>query len=405
MSKLVFRKKIAYLMLLLLMGTTMSACSGETSANSNSGGSEITGNSANGGFANNGAGGNISSGDNSDISSSTSDISPANQSGTDQNSSDQGSSDQGSSNQGGSDQNGSNQGGSDQDGSNHSGQGSASVTPKPVTGARSNEIRVLNPIASGSMLKENTAATLDYSNSSEGYVCVRYNGSVSKIKLRITGPDSIVYTYDLRTKDFEVFPLTGGNGTYSVAVYENVRGTEYSTAFYETINVSVSNELSPFLYPNQYVNFNSSSKTVAKAAEIVTMADSDLDAISLVYNYIISNISYDYAKAENPPTGYVPSVDDILASGTGICLDYAAVMCTMLRSQGIPARLEIGYASDAYHAWLSVYVKDIGWINGIVEFTGNKWTLMDPTFGANTDETTLKKFIGNGSNYTLQKIY
>ena len=35
----------------------------------------------------------------------------------------------------------------------------------------------------------------------------------------------------------------------------------------------------------------------------------------------------------------------------------------MLRSQRIPAKLEIGYSGDIYHAWISVYIKDIGWID------------------------------------------
>ena len=98
-------------------------------------------------------------------------------------------------------------------------------------------------------------------------------------------------------------------------------------------------------------------------------------------------------------------VDSILTSGTGICLDYAAVMASMLRSQRIPTRLEVGYAQDAYHAWISVYTADTGWLNGIIEFDGNVWTLVDPTFGANTDDKALKKFIGDGTNYILQKMY
>ena len=47
----------------------------------------------------------------------------------------------------------------------------------------------------------------------------------------------------------------------------------------------------------------------------------------------------------------------------------------------------------------------VGWVSGIIEFDGNVWTLVDPTFGANTDNKTLKKFIGDGSNYILQKMY
>lgn len=273
-------------------------------------------------------------------------------------------------------------------------------------GSRDNSPKCLIPSADGTSTSSNDIALIDYSNSESGYVTVSYTGASSKVKLRITGPDAIVYTYDLNTAGYpEVFPLTSGNGSYSIAVYENIAGTEYSTGFYETIDVAISEDIIPFLYPNQYVNFDESSKVVAKASEVVYSANSDLDAVSLVYNYLIENITYDYDKASSAPTGYIPDVDAILASGTGICLDYASVMCSMLRSQGIPARLEIGYAADAYHAWLSVYIDDIGWINGIVEFFGDTWTLMDPTFGASTDDATLRKFIGDGTNYTLQKIY
>lgn len=272
-------------------------------------------------------------------------------------------------------------------------------------GARDNTPKCLVPKADGVSVLENEAATLDYSHCDLGYVNVRYNGTVEKIKLRITGPDEVVYTYDLKTKDYEVFPLTGGNGSYSVAVYENIQGTEYVTSFFETIEVNIIDELGAYLYPNQYVNFCSSSNVVSQAEELVYSADTDIDAVGLVYNYIIENISYDYDKAASSPTGYVPDIDAILASKTGICLDYASVMCSMLRSQGIPTRLEIGYAADAYHAWISVYITDIGWINGIIEFSGDSWSLMDPTFGASTDDSTLKKFIGDGTNYVLQKIY
>ena len=75
--------------------------------------------------------------------------------------------------------------------------------------------------------------------------------------------------------------------------------------------------------------------------------------ITRIYDYITGNITYDYDKASDPPTGYTSDVDAILDSGTGICLDYAAVMASMLRSQRIPTRLEVGYAQDAYHAWIS----------------------------------------------------
>lgn len=76
-------------------------------------------------------------------------------------------------------------------------------------------------------------------------------------------------------------------------------------------------------------------------------------------------------------------------------------------SEASPSRpgWEVGYAKVAYHAWISVYTRETGWLNGIISFDGKTWTLMDPTFGANSSESALKKFIGDGSNYTLQKLY
>lgn len=275
----------------------------------------------------------------------------------------------------------------------------------PKKGSRDNTIRCLVPEADGTLLLSNDVAEIDYSHTEDGYVSVKYTGTVPIIKLRITGPDEEVYTYDLKTNDYEVFPLTGGNGQYTVAVYENIEGTQYAVAMSELIDVQVEDDLTPYLYPNQYVNFTKDSAAVKYASELVYSANSDIEAVELIYDYIVNNITYDKAFAESKPTNYVPDIDNTLNTQKGICLDYAALMCSMLRSQGIPTRLEIGYAADAYHAWISVHIEDKGWINGIVEFTGDTWQLMDPTFGASTNDEALKKFIGDGTNYTLQKIY
>ena len=287
-------------------------------------------------------------------------------------------------------------------------QGSLKPTASTVSdekGTRDNTPVVLETEAPGDKVTSNDAAIIDYSNASEGYICVSYIGSVSKVKLRITGSDEVTYTYDLHGNGYEAFPLTSGSGQYDVTVYENIEGTSYSTCLHETVSADITNEFGPFLYPSQYVNFSATSKTVSKGAELVKPANTDLEAVTLIYDYITSNITYDYDKASDPPTGYTTDVDQILASGTGICLDYSAVMCSMLRSQRIPTRLEVGYAQDAYHAWISVYIEDVGWLNDIIQFNGETWTLVDPTFGANTSNTVLKKFIGDGTNYQLQKIY
>ncbi len=283
--------------------------------------------------------------------------------------------------------------------------GEASVKEEFSENLRDNTPICLIPSADGIAETHNDVASIDYSNASCGYVMANYTGSSPKVKLRITGPDSVVYTYDLHGSDYETFPLSSGDGSYDVAIYENISGTSYSTCLFKKIAVTIEDEFMPFLYPNQYVNFTIDSKTVMKGMDLAFAAENDLEVVTNVYNYMISEITYDYDKASDPPTGYTTDVDEILESGTGICLDYAAVMASMLRSQRIPTRLEVGYAQDAYHAWISIYTEETGWLNGIIEFNGSTWTLVDPTFGANTDDKTLKKFIGNGSNYVLQKMY
>ncbi len=273
------------------------------------------------------------------------------------------------------------------------------------TTIRDNTPVCLVPSADGTTMLSNDFVDIDASHSQEGYIMVLYKGSSPKVKLQIIGPDYMTYTYDLLSEDYEVFPLSAGDGTYQLGVYENVDGNQYATVFAQQMDVVLSNPYGPFLYPNQYVKFESSDNVVSKAKELVATAHDDLEAISLVYNYVTANITYDYDKASSVQSGYVPDPDEILSAKTGICLDYASVMASMLRSQQIPTRLEVGYAGEAYHAWISTYVENQGWINGIIQFDGQSWSLMDPTFAANTGESELKNFIGDGSNYVTKYIY
>lgn len=277
-------------------------------------------------------------------------------------------------------------------------------TPTPIP-TRPNEPVVLVPARGESEVYGNAVAAIDASNSSQGYIMVAYTGSNPKVKLQITTPTGMKYTYTLRG-GWEVFPLTGGDGYYQCNVFENVGGTDYVFALSQSIYAEIENEFLPYLYPNQYVNFDASCLTVAKGAELAEGAMDELDVVNAVYNYVISNTTYDYAKASSVKSGYLPDVDEILSSGTGICFDYSAVMVTMLRTQQIPTRLDVGWAGDIYHAWISVYISDIGWINGLIEFDGTTWKRMDPTFACNGGQSeSIMQFISNDANYNIKYVY
>lgn len=273
-----------------------------------------------------------------------------------------------------------------------------------ASGTRDSTPYCPTPEASGKTVYGNDLAAIDASNASDGYIMAVYKGNVKKVKMQITCPDTTIYTYDL-SNEYQTFPLTSDSGNYHFAVFENIKDTQYSTAFSTDADITISDPLGPYLYTNQYIRYTKDSSAVAKGVELASTASSDLDVISNVYNFMITNITYDYDEAQNVQSGYIPDVDEVLASKKGICLDYASVMTCMLRSQHIPTRMEVGYAGEAYHAWISTYIKDKGWVNGIIEFDGKDWKLMDPTFGASSDSKKLKKFIGDGSNYQVKYIY
>ncbi len=269
---------------------------------------------------------------------------------------------------------------------------------------RDNTPQVLVPEASGKKTISSDVVVIDISHTSQGYCMVNYVGASEKVKLQLATPEKITYTYTLHT-GFETFPLTGGDGSYTVTVFEHVHDDQYTTALSESFEVALDNEFVPYLYPNQYVNFSPDDKVISLGAELSENVPDELSVVTNVYNYVAKNITYDKQKAKNVESGYLPVVDEILEAKTGICFDYAAVMASMLRSQGIPTRLEVGYAKDAYHAWVSVYLQEHGWVNGIIEFDGQNWELMDPTFAASQSEKKLKKFIGDGSNYQTKYVY
>ncbi len=128
------------------------------------------------------------------------------------------------------------------------------------------EAAVRAPQASGSMTYSNGIATLDASNASQGYCMIQYSGGVPKIKVQIS-KDGVTYTYDLNARSaYEVFPFSEGNGSYTVKVFEQVTGNQYSQVLSQTVSVTLTDQFGPFLYPNQYVNFSEGSSVVSVAA-------------------------------------------------------------------------------------------------------------------------------------------
>ena len=265
----------------------------------------------------------------------------------------------------------------------------------------------ITPVASGTLTQTTDKAVIDYSNTADGYIMVKYTASTTvKLKAQIKGPSGITYTYDLTAGKWAVFSLSDGSGSYKATVFQNVTGTKYATVTSVTFTAALKDEYAPFLLPNQYVDYSSASKTVAKAKELVKGVNDPLDKVQAVYEYVVNSLTYDKQKAATVKSGYLPVLDTVLAQKKGICFDYASLMAGMLRSQDVPCKLVVGYAGTAYHAWINVYSEETGWVNGAIYFDGVSWKLMDPTFASSgKGSKEIMSYIGDGTNYSAKYVY
>ena len=91
-----------------------------------------------------------------------------------------------------------------------------------------------------------------------------------------------------------------------------------------------------------------------------------------------------YIKAATVKPGTLPDIDTTYEKKMGVCQDLSALMICMLRTQGIPAKLMIGYADKNYHAWVVTLIED-------------KQIFFDPTAAVNG--------ISKPSKYSLERFY
>ena len=252
----------------------------------------------------------------------------------------------------------------------------------PEVYSESREPQVKTPELGGEYIVEGYVA-VNIGNVSRGYFKVRHETDVEALVQ--------IASYNYGQPDFfklegnnewEVFPLTRGDGVYTIQILEYYADRVFAVLFSHDVYVSLENQHYPFLYPSRYVNFNENSAAVALAGRLAGQATSDLEIVQLIYDYITTNISFDLDFALAVYSGFVlqhtPDVDATLAAGAGICFDFAALATAMLRSQNIPTRLEIGYVLDIFHAWVAVYVPDVDWgYAAHPHATG--WGLLDPT--------------------------
>ena len=240
------------------------------------------------------------------------------------------------------------------------------------------------PESPGKEIKKSEKLKVDMSNASEGYFVASVQNKTKKaLKLRVSFKGETL-TYDLKnTGDTEVFPFQMGSGSYEITLWENVSGKKYAAAGKITVTVKLAREDGAFLYPNQYVFYTVDSKAFLKAEELCK-GKTDKEAFDAVCGFMKTQFVYDFVKAATIKPGVLPDIDGSYDKHMGVCQDLSAIMACMLRTQGIPCKLMIGYADKNYHAWT-------------VTIIDGEEVFFDPTAALNA--------ISKPKNYTVERWY
>ena len=247
----------------------------------------------------------------------------------------------------------------------------------------------------------NKYITLDRSTAAQGYVRLRMDKATDK-EVRVylyKGSEYDAFILD-GSKEWYTLGLTNGDGVYTVKVYEHAKDNLFFNRGEVAVEARLADAMAPFKMANQKIDYTSAPNTVAKAAELTRGCNTDRQKIEAIHSFVATGIRYDYDKAaQNDSTGSfrVPDLDEILASRKGVCVDYSALMCGMLRSQGIAARMEYGYlAGGKYHAWVSAYDPAAGW----VRFDPSTYSV-----GYQVNLSWVNNYIADNGNYSCTEVF
>ena len=260
-------------------------------------------------------------------------------------------------------------------------------------------------VASGTLVKKNGKAVIDYSNTKDGYVMVQYTAQTSKpLKAQVKGPTT--YKYNLKQGQWTIFPLSDGNGSYQVSVFQNVSGTRYTNELSQSFKVELTDEFAPFLRPNQYVDYSNAVNTLAKAKDLTKGHHLSPEAGGRHLRLCCQKPQLRLSKGLHGQKRLSAGPGHGAGREKGICFDYAALMAGMVRSLGIPCKLVVGYAGSAYHAWISIWTEESGWVDNVIFFNGTSWQRMEPTFASSGKQSaSIMAYIGDGKNYTTKYLY
>jgi hypothetical protein len=215
--------------------------------------------------------------------------------------------------------------------------------------------------------------SVDTSNTADGYVTVTAEDFKGKTIRIYVGKGSEIYYYEVNSVKTNI-PLQMGTGEYAFKLLEDIGGGKSKVVAAETVHALAIDEQKLYTVSHPFVDYDAST-TAIPAYKALTENQSGTDEkVNVIYEEVVTSYAYNNDLAAEISSGkvssYIPVIDHVYAAKKGICYDFASLFGGTLRSQGIPARLVMGYPPEkpgVYHAWNEIFID-------------NQWLAVDTTF-------------------------
>ena len=204
-------------------------------------------------------------------------------------------------------------------------------------------------------VRDNEAVYVETDKAPNGVVTLHYDAPLENSVVAFVTNSTALYMYSIRSSVTNI-PLQMGDGAYEINVYEKMEDTKYIKILIANVVVDGLRDEEVYTNSIQMVDYEGYKDVIDEINKLLADAQGDREKVEIVYNYIITNYSYSTEKAEGVRAEYLPDLRDFFTTGKGICYDYASLFASVLRSNGIPTKLLMGYRNDVekYHSWNEV---------------------------------------------------
>lgn len=225
-------------------------------------------------------------------------------------------------------------------------------------------------------------------------------------------PSTIISRKDYFGNDVSAFAVLEPHDRFTITasslveVLPNSGSLQYSPGWEEARDaIADLIEENEFIWESPFVPWLEAIEAYSKS--VFTPDRSLIEAATALMQKIHSDFRYkpDSTSIETP-------LAEVMAARKGVCQDFSHIMIGALRAHGLAARYVSGYlrgdaelqGAQASHAWVSVFVPSLGWIdfdptNNVIPTTGHLTIAWGRDFG---DVTPVKGITIGGGEHTLE---